>query len=82
MVFVHRDGRRCDGRIAVGLPRMVSDDIGLWLLVEAYFQSQRPECVPILERMLRNKAERDEPSVKRMEDMIEEAKAWNADRRG
>lgn len=58
------------------------DDIGLWLLVEAYFQSQRPECVPILERMLRNKAERDEPSVKRMEDMIEEAKAWNADRRG
>lgn len=25
VVFVHRDGRRCDGRIAVGLPRMVSD---------------------------------------------------------
>ncbi len=25
MVFVHPDGRRCDGRIAVGLPYMVSD---------------------------------------------------------
>jgi len=25
VVFVHPDGRRCDGRIAVGLPYMVSD---------------------------------------------------------
>lgn len=56
------------------------DDIGLWLLVEAYFQSHRQECVPILERMLRDEAKRDELSVKRMEEMVEEARAWSADR--
>lgn len=55
------------------------DDIGLWLLAEAYFQSQRAECVPILRRMLRNKHERDDLSVAHMEDMIRVASAWNLD---
>ena len=54
------------------------DDIGLWLLVEAYFQSRRPECAPILDRMLRNKGERDELSVKRMEEMLEAVKEWGS----
>lgn len=54
------------------------DDIGLWLLVEAYFRSQRPECIPILERMLRQRSERDELSVARMAEMIEVAKQWSA----
>jgi hypothetical protein len=67
-------------RQAESWPVWPLDDIGLWLLVEVYFQSQRQECAPILERMLRNKGQRDELSVKRMEEMLEEAKAWACDR--
>ena len=52
------------------------DDIGLWLLVESYFQSQRLECVPILEHLLGTRSERDELSVARMEEMIAVAKTW------
>lgn len=53
------------------------DDIGLWLLVETFFQSRRLECVPILERMLRSRGERDELSVGKMEEMIATAVAWS-----
>jgi hypothetical protein len=53
------------------------DDIGLWLLVETFFQSRRLECVPILERMLISRGERDELSVRKMEEMVAIARAWS-----
>jgi hypothetical protein len=54
-----------------------TDDIGLWLLVEAFFQSRRRECVPILERMLRDANLRDELSIRRMKEMIGVAATWD-----
>ncbi len=53
-----------------------ADDIGLWLVVEALFQSHRLECIPILERMLRSRSERDELSVIKMEEMVATARGW------
>lgn len=53
------------------------DEVGSWLVIETFFQSRRLECVPILERMLRSRSERDELSVRKMEEMIAIAGAWS-----
>jgi hypothetical protein len=55
------------------------DEVGMWLLIEVFFQSRRLECVPLLERMLRSRSERDTLSVVKMEQMIETARNWSRD---
>lgn len=76
-------GHLCSSNIPAALDEVESwqswplDDIGLWLLVETFFQSRRLECVPILHRMLRTRAERDELSVRKMEDMLAIARGWS-----
>ncbi|NOU28013.1 MAG: hypothetical protein HOO96_08925 [Polyangiaceae bacterium] len=54
------------------------DLIGRWLVIEAYFQSQRRDFVPALERMLLDGVEQREGNIAQMEAMIELARAWPA----
>lgn len=52
------------------------DDIGLWLLIEAFYQSRRRDCVPVLERLLRDETGRDDLSLRHMQEMLEAAREW------
>jgi len=53
------------------------DLIGRWLVIEAYFQSQRGDFLPVLERMLLDGVERNMDAVAQMEQMIVLGRTWS-----
>lgn len=52
------------------------DDIQLWLVAETLFRAGKANCVPLLERFLRDQDSWDSAAVAEMQRMVATARAW------